>query len=127
MQNLQKNDPATIFIDPEVASIGLTEKEAKEEFGNNKIAVAFKLISKTNKGICEGNKEGFIKIVYKKRGYKILGAIIALPVAGELIAEIAVAMKTGLSFYMLAAFMHTYPSHSFAVQSMAAVFEKACL
>ena len=112
--------PATTFTDPEVASIGLTEKEAKAEFGDNKVAVAFQLISETDRGICEGNKEGFIKIVYKKRDYKILGASIASPVAGELIAEIAMAMKTGLSFDMLATVMHTYPSHSFALQSMAA-------
>ena len=112
--------PATTFTDPEVASIGLTEKEAKAEFGDNKVAVAFQLINETDRGICEGNKEGFIKIVYKSRGYKILGATIASPVAGELIAEIAMAMKTGLSFDMLATVMHTYPSHSFALQSMAA-------
>ena len=38
----------------------------------------------------------------------------------ELIAEIAVAMKTKLSFDMLATVMHCYPAHSFALQSMAA-------
>ena len=112
--------PSTTFTDPEVASIGLTEKEAKAEFGDNKAAVAFKLISETDRGICEGKTEGFIKIVYTKRGYKILGATIASPVAGELIAEIAISMKMGMSFDMLATVMHTYPSHSFALQSMAA-------
>ena len=112
--------PATTFTDPEVASVGLTEKEAKDEFGNDKIAVAFQRVDETDRGVCEGLKEGFIKIIYKSKGYKILGATIASPVAGELIAEIAVAMKTGLSFDMLATVTHTYPSHSFALQSMAA-------
>jgi len=114
------NVPSTTFFDPEIASVGLTEKEAIEEFGEKKISVAFKRIDETDRGICEGNKFGFIKIIYKKRGYKILGATIASPVAGELIAEISVAMKTGLSFDMLATVMHTYPSHSFALQAMAA-------
>jgi pyruvate/2-oxoglutarate dehydrogenase complex dihydrolipoamide dehydrogenase (E3) component len=113
--------PATTFTDPEVSSIGLTEKEAKAEFGDKKVAVAFQLVNETDRGICEGTKEGYIKIVYKKRGNKILGASIVSPVAGELIAEISMAMKTGLSFDMLATVMHTYPSHSFALQSMAAV------
>ena len=114
------NVPSTTFFDPEIASVGLTEKEAIEEFGEKKIAVAFKRIDETDRGICEGSKYGFIKIIYKKRGYKILGATIASPVAGELIAEISVAMKTDLSFDMLATVMHTYPSHSFALQAMAA-------
>jgi len=113
--------PATTFTDPEVSSIGLTEKEAKAEFGDKKVAVAFQLVNETDRGICEGTNEGYIKIVYKKRGNKILGASIVSPVAGELIAEISMAMKTGLSFDMLATVMHTYPSHSFALQSMAAV------
>lgn len=112
--------PATTFTDPEIASIGLTEKEARAEYGDKKICVAFQLVNETDRGICEGVKEGFIKIVYKKKGYQILGASISSPVAGELIAEIAVAMKTKLSFDMLATVMHTYPSHSFALQSMAA-------
>lgn len=112
--------PGTTFTDPEVASIGLTEKEARAEFGDKKIAVAFTRVSDTDRGICESVKEGFIKIIYKKKGYKIVGATIASPVAGELISEIAVAMKTGLSFDMLATVTHTYPSHSFALQSMAA-------
>lgn len=71
--------------------------------------MAFKRVKDTDRGVCEGVQEGFVKIVYKKKGYKILGASIASPVAGELIAEIAVAMKTGLSFDMLATVMHTYP------------------
>lgn len=112
--------PSTTFTDPELASIGLTEKQAKDEYGENKVSVAFKLINKTDRGICESVQEGFIKIIYKSKDYKILGATIMSPVAGELISEIATAMKTGLSFDMLATVMHTYPSHSFALQAMAA-------
>lgn len=74
--------PATTFTDPEIASIGLTEKEAKQEFGDGKISVAFQLVKETDRGICEGVKEGFIKIVYKTKGYQILGATICSPVAG---------------------------------------------
>ncbi len=112
--------PATTFTDPEISTVGLTEKQARDEYGDGKVAVAFQKIEETDRAICEGVKEGFIKIIYKKRGYKILGATIMSPVAGELIAEISVAMKAGLSFDMLATVMHTYPSHSFAIQSMAA-------
>jgi len=112
--------PATTFTDPQIASVGLTEKDAKDQFGEGKVAVAFKEIKETDRAICDGVEEGFIKIIYMKRGYKILGACIMSPVAGELIAEISVAMKAGMTFDMLATVVHTYPSHSFAIQSMAA-------
>jgi pyruvate/2-oxoglutarate dehydrogenase complex dihydrolipoamide dehydrogenase (E3) component len=112
--------PATTFTDPEVSSVGLTEKEAREKFGDQNVSVAFRRLCDTDRGVCEGNQEGFIKIVYQSRGYKILGATIASPVGGELISEISVAMKTGLTFDMLATVMHTYPSHSFTLQAMAA-------
>jgi len=111
---------STTFTDPEVASVGMSEKVAKEKYGMNSVAVAMKEVNKTDRGICDGVKEGIIKIVYRKKGYKILGATIISPVAGELIAEIATAMKTGLSFDMLATVMHPYPSHSFTLQAMAA-------
>jgi len=112
--------PGTTFTDPQVASVGLTEADAKKEYGSRKVCVAFKEIKETDRGICDSIDEGFIKVIYLKKNNKILGASISSPVAGELIAEISVAMKTGLSFDMLATVIHTYPSHSFALQAMAA-------
>ena len=117
---LMKFVPGTTFTDPQVASVGMTEADAVDEYGNGKIAVAFKAIKETDRGICDNVDEGYIKIVYLKRGYKILGACIMSPVAGESIAEISVAMKAGMSFDQLATVIHTYPSHSFAIQAMAA-------
>uniref|UniRef100_A0A7S4HPD7 Mercuric reductase n=1 Tax=Odontella aurita TaxID=265563 RepID=A0A7S4HPD7_9STRA len=114
------NVPGTTFTDPEVATAGLTEAEAIEEYGEGKVSVAVQKVRDIDRAICDGADEGLIKIVYKKRGYKILGATIMSPAAGEMIAEIGVAMKTGLTFDMLATVMHTYPAYSFALQAMAA-------
>ena len=115
-----KNVPSTTFTDPQVASVGLTVDAAKTEYGSSKVKVAFKEIKETDRGVCDGINEGFIKVVYLKRNYKVLGATIVSPVAGELIGEITMMMKTGMTFDMLATVMHTYPSHSFALQAMAA-------
>eukprot|EP00559_Dactyliosolen_fragilissimus_P003498 CAMPEP_0184860782 /NCGR_PEP_ID=MMETSP0580-20130426/5597_1 /TAXON_ID=1118495 /ORGANISM="Dactyliosolen fragilissimus" /LENGTH=572 /DNA_ID=CAMNT_0027358007 /DNA_START=116 /DNA_END=1830 /DNA_ORIENTATION=+ len=111
--------PSTTFVDPEIASIGMTQSQAEEAFGKESIAVAFQEVNETDRGICEGSSEGFIKIVYSKKGYKILGATIISPVAGEILAEISTAIKTNLSFDLLATVMHSYPSHAFALQAMA--------
>lgn len=112
--------PGTTFTDPQVASVGFTEEAAKKEYGASKVCVAFKELKETDRAICDNVEEGFIKVVYLKKNYKILGASISSPVAGELIAEVSVAMKNGMSFDMLATVIHTYPSHSFALQAMAA-------
>lgn len=113
------NVPSTIFTDPEIASVGMTEEAAKQALGEDAVQVAVIDVNNSDRGVCE-DRGGLIQIVYRKKGYKILGATIMSPGAGEMIAEISVAMKTGLSFDMLATVMHTYPSYSFALQSMAA-------
>lgn len=112
--------PSTTFTDPQVASVGLTEEAAKNEYGASKVGVAFKEIKETDRGICSGDNEGFIKVIYLKKGLKVVGATIVSTVAGELISEITMMMKTSMSFDQLATVMHTYPSHSFALQVMAA-------
>lgn len=112
--------PATTFTDPEIASVGMTEEAAKQALGEDAVEISIEYVKDTDRGVCEDVKGGLIKIVYQKKGYKILGATIMSPGAGEMIAEMSVAMKTNLSFDMLATVMHTYPSYSFALQSMAA-------
>ncbi len=62
--------PGTTFADLEISSIGLTEKEAMEEFGDCKIAVASQKINGTDHDMCERVKKGFIKIVYKRKGIR---------------------------------------------------------
>ncbi len=117
---LMKFVPGTTFTDPQVAAVGMTEEDAVKEYGEGKVGVAFQAIKETDRGICDNVKEGFIKVVYLKRGLKILGACIMSPVAGETIAEISVAMKAGMPFDQLATVIHTYPSHAFALQAIAA-------
>ena len=113
--------PAATFTDPEVASIGLTEAEALMQHGEDKVSVSFRKLSQVDRAICEdAAMHGFIKIVYKTKTNKILGATIMTPSAGELISEIAVAKECNLSFDKLSTIMHAYPSYSIALQQMAA-------
>jgi pyruvate/2-oxoglutarate dehydrogenase complex dihydrolipoamide dehydrogenase (E3) component len=111
--------PATTFTSPEVASVGYSEAAAKKEFGENAVAVSKMDLSEVDRAVCDGETKGFLKVIYKKRGGKILGATIMAPVAGELISEIVVAMKAGMSFPDLAKAIHPYPSYAIALQIMA--------
>jgi len=100
--------------------VGLTEEDARELYGSGMIDVSMQRLKDVDRAVCEGESDGFIKIIYKRKNYEIVGATIVSPVAGEMVSEIGVAMKTKLSFDMLATVMHTYPSYSFALQAMAA-------
>lgn len=92
---------------------------AKIEFGGDNVAVAFQRMNEVDRAICDGEEDGFIKIVYSKKNYQILGATVMSPAAGELISEIGVAAKAELSFDQLAQVIHSYPAYSIALQMMA--------
>lgn len=107
--------PWATFTEPEIARVGLTEKEANEKFGKTKIIkVEFE---KNDRAHTEGETGGFAKIIlYKKR---IVGAHIAGFRAGELIHEFVLAMKLGLSLEDLNKAIHVYPTLSKITQAAA--------
>ena len=112
--------PACTFTSPEIASIGKTEAETKLEFGGGAVAVASMRLDRVDRAICDGETKGIIKVIYHKRNGKILGATVMSPSAGEMISEIAVAMKAKMKFQDLAKVIHPYPSYSIALQLLAA-------
>ena len=112
--------PATTFTSPEVASIGLSEEAARREYGDTKVAVKSMKLDEVDRAVCDGETKGILKVVYMKKGGKILGATFMCPSGGELISEISVAMKAGMSFPSLAKVIHPYPSYAIALQIMAA-------
>lgn len=111
--------PTTTFTSPEVASVGYSEAAAKEMFGEGSVLVSKMDLEEVDRAVCEGETKGFLKVIYRKRGGQILGATIMAPVAGELISEIVVAMKAGMSFPNMAKAIHPYPSYAIALQIMA--------
>ncbi|KAL7544299.1 hypothetical protein ACHAWF_010143 [Thalassiosira exigua] len=113
--------PAATFTDPEVASFGLTQSAAEAEYGEDAVSVSYRRLERVDRAVCEGaDKRGFLKVVYRTRSKKIVGATIVAPAAGELISELAVAREGGVGFDKLSTVMHAYPSYSIALQQMAA-------
>ena len=107
--------PWATFTEPEVARVGLTEKEAREKFGNIKvIKVKFE---ENDRAHAEGETEGFAKVILK--GKKIVGAHIVGLRAGELIHEFVLAMKLNLSLDDLSKAIHVYPTLSKITQAVA--------
>ena len=109
--------PSVVYTDPEVASVGKTENELKEEgiqvrvgkfsfMGNGRAKTVF-------------SNSGFVKIIADSNNDKILGAHIIGPGAGDLIHEVCVAMEFGASTEDLARTCHAHPTFSEAVREAA--------
>jgi pyruvate/2-oxoglutarate dehydrogenase complex dihydrolipoamide dehydrogenase (E3) component len=108
--------PWCTFTDPEVARVGLTEAEAREQFGNVKIYRYN--FGDLDRALCDGEAVGLTKLVCTPKG-KIVGAHILGPQAGDLIQEVVLAMRKGLPVDALSQTIHVYPTLSEAVRRTA--------
>jgi len=109
--------PGVIYTHPEVAAVGKTEEQLKEEERAYKIGK----FSFMGNGRAKANfaGEGFVKILADKETDRILGAHIIGPMAGDLIHEICVAMEFGAAAEDLAMTCHAHPTYSEAVREAA--------
>ncbi len=107
--------PWTTFTEPEVARVGMIEKEAREKYGDE-VRIYKVPFTENDRAYAEGNPEGFAKLVLK--GNKILGVTIVAIHAGELLSEFTVAMKHGLSISELNEAIHVYPTLAKITQAL---------
>ncbi|MFP5322333.1 MAG: dihydrolipoyl dehydrogenase family protein [Acidimicrobiia bacterium] len=125
----QRFDPGLVpwatFTSPELGRVGMTEAEAADHGGR----VAYLPMAEVDRAVATGRTEGFLKLVAGPRpvlrsagGGRLLGATAVAAVGGELVHEVALAMRTRMFTGRLAQTTHTYPSWSMAVQQAAAQF-----
>ena len=117
--------PGVIYTSPEVASIGKTEEQLKELKINYKIGKFSFMANSRAKAI--DDTEGFVKILADEKTDKVLGAHLIGPHAGELIAEIGIAMEFGASSEDIARTCHAHPTFSEAVKEAALSVEKRAI
>ena len=114
--------PSVIYTSPEVASVGKTEEQLKENKNNYKVGKFPFMANSRAKAIDE--PEGFVKILADATTDKVLGVHIIGPHAGEMIAEMAVAMEFGASSEDIARTCHAHPTFSEAIKEAALSVEK---
>ena len=102
--------PWCTFTEPEVAHVGLYERDAKEK-GIEVETYTYKL-DEVDRAILDGEEEGFAKIHIQKGTDKVLGATIVASHAGEMIGEFSVAMKAGAGAKTIAGTIHPYPTQA---------------
>ncbi len=114
--------PGVIYTSPEVATIGKTEEQLKEQKINYKVGKFPFMANSRAKAIDE--PEGFVKILADSKTDRVLGVHMIGPHAGELIAEMAVAMEFGASSEDIARTCHAHPTFSEAVKEAALSVDK---
>lgn len=103
--------PRAIFTYPEIASVGLSEKEAVAKYGSDKVLIGFHKYEDTAKGEALNVRDYFVKVIVKAENEKILGAHIIGPEASVLIHEIIPLMYTAdQSYRPIREMMHIHPA-----------------
>ena len=117
--------PGVVYTTPEVAAIGKTEEQLKDSKMKYKVGKFSFMANSRAKAIDDA--EGFVKILADEKTDKVLGAHIIGPHAGELIAEIGVAMEFGASSEDIARTCHAHPTFSEAVKEAALSVDKRAI
>jgi len=117
--------PGVVYTTPEVASVGKTEEQLNQKSIKYKIGKFSFMANSRAKAI--DDTEGFVKILVDEKTDKVLGAHLIGPHAGELIAEICVAMEFGASSEDIARTCHAHPTFSEAVKEAALSVEKRAI
>ncbi|MBD1172847.1 dihydrolipoyl dehydrogenase, partial [Pelagibacterales bacterium SAG-MED05] len=114
--------PGVIYTSPEVATVGKTEEQLKEE--NKKYKVGKFPFLANSRAKVNNETEGFVKILADSESDKVLGVHIIGPHCGDMIAEMALAMEFGASAEDIARTCHAHPTHTEAIKEAALAVDK---
>lgn len=106
-----KNVAWCTFTSPELATAGMTEKEARDKYGDNSIRIYKHDYGNIDRSKTKIGSIGLVKLVCDKRA-KVLGCSILGERAGEIISEVQVVKTLGINFGKLASVIHPYPTYS---------------
>ncbi|MGT2926595.1 dihydrolipoyl dehydrogenase [Streptococcus cuniculipharyngis] len=102
--------PAAVYTHPEVAMCGLTEEQAREQYGE--VLVGKCSFTGNGRAIASNEAHGFVKVIADAKYHEILGVHIVGPVAAELINEAATIMEAELTVDDVAQSIHGHPTFS---------------
>jgi len=117
--------PYCIYTEPEVAHVGLKEKDAQDR--GIPVQTFTRPLSEVDRAVVDGEEAGLVKVLLKAGTDKILGATIVAPHAGEMINEITLAMTARLGLGALARVIHPYPTRAEAVKQLADTYYRSRL
>lgn len=117
--------PWTTYTDPEVAHVGMYERDARER--GIEVDTFIRPLNEVDRAILDGEEVGFVKVHVKRGSDKILGATIVASHAGEMINEITLAMVAGLGLKTIGNVIHPYPTQAEAIKQTADMYNRTRL
>jgi pyruvate/2-oxoglutarate dehydrogenase complex dihydrolipoamide dehydrogenase (E3) component len=117
--------PWTTFTDPEVAHVGMYERDARER--GIEVDTFVRPLGEVDRAVVDGEEEGFVKVHVKRGTDKILGATIVARHAGEMVSEISLAMVNGLGLKAIGNVIHPYPTQAEAIKQVADMYSRTRL
>ena len=108
--------PGVVYTYPEIASVGLTEEEAKAK---GEIKVGKFLMMANSRAKTNRDTDGFVKVIADAKTDRVLGVHIIASIAGSMIAEAALAMEFGATSEDIAYTCHAHPTHAEALKEAA--------
>ena len=114
--------PGVIYTSPEVATVGKTEEQLKEENKSYKVG-KFPFLANSRAKV-NNETEGFVKILADSKSDRVLGVHIIGAHCGNMIAEMALAMEFGASAEDIARTCHAHPTHTEAIKEAALAVDK---
>ncbi|MEK7852157.1 MAG: mercuric reductase, partial [Deltaproteobacteria bacterium] len=117
--------PWCTYTDPEIAHVGMYEKEAKEK-GMDLTTLTVSL-SDVDRAVIDGESDGFARVHLKKGTDKILGATIVARHAGDMISEITLAMTAGVGLSAIGRTIYPYPTQAEVIKKLADAYNRTRL
>ena len=113
--------PSVAYTDPEIAWVGVTEREAREK--GLKVGIGKFPWAASGRAIGLGRTEGFTKLVFDEASHRVIGGAIVGPHAGELISEVALAIEMGAEAGDIGHTIHPHPTLGESVGMAAEVYD----
>ena len=113
--------PSVAYTDPEMAWVGVTEKEAKEQ-GLNVESATFPWAA-SGRAIASGRTEGMTKLIFDKDSHRVVGGAIVGINAGEMLGEIGLAIEMGADAEDIALTIHAHPTLNESIGLAAEMYE----
>jgi len=117
--------PWCTYTDPEIAHVGLYERDAREL--GIEVDTYVRDFKEVDRAVLDGEEDGFVKIHVRKGHDEILGATIVARHAGEMISEISVAMTARVGLGKLASVIHPYPTQAEALRQCGDAYNRTRL
>ncbi|MBJ6727908.1 mercuric reductase [Geomesophilobacter sediminis] len=117
--------PWCTYTDPEIAHVGMYEKEARER--GLEVTTLTVPLSEVDRAVLDGEESGFARVHLVKGSDRILGATVVARHAGEMISELTLAMVAGKGLGTIGNTIHPYPTQAEAIKKLADLYNRSRL